>query len=59
MVIARIVDGDEASLAARVDRVAASIADEVSVSRFTYWYTNRPPAFEAIVRAAPAARDAA
>jgi hypothetical protein len=55
MVIARITDGDEASLAERVDRLAASFPGDVTVSHFTYWYTGRPPAFEAIIEAVSAA----
>jgi len=52
MVIARLIDGDEASLAQRVERVTATVAHEVSVRHFTYWYTGRPPAYEAVIEAA-------
>ena len=57
MVIARIIDGDEASLAQRVSRLTAEIAQHVSVSHFTYWFTNRPPTFEAVVTTTPRPRD--
>ena len=50
MDVVRIVDGDERSLHARVARALAALGPECSVLRFTYWYTGRPPVYEAIVR---------
>ena len=47
--IARIVDADAASLAARVARTLPADRADCVVARFTYWYTGRPPVYEAIV----------
>jgi hypothetical protein len=46
--VARLIDADAASLAVRVSRALQQDADCV-VTRFTYWYTGRPPVYEAIV----------
>jgi hypothetical protein len=50
MDIVRLIDGDEGSLSSRVTRVLAALGPECTVLRFTYWYTGRPPVYEAIVR---------
>ena len=50
MEVVRIVDGDERSLSSRVARVLAALGPECTVLRFTYWYTGRPPVYEAILR---------
>jgi hypothetical protein len=50
MEVVRIVDGDEGSLSSRVARVLAALGPECTVLRFTYWYTGRPPVYEAVVR---------
>jgi hypothetical protein len=50
----RIIDGDEASLAARVQRALEHGGPGCDVDRFTYWYTGRPPVYEAVVRRRPA-----
>jgi hypothetical protein len=51
--IMRIVDSDERSLAARVETAMAALGGQAIVSRFTLWYTTRPPAYHAVVRAVP------
>jgi hypothetical protein len=51
--IMRIVDGDERSLAARVDAAVAALGGQAIVSRFTLWYTTRPPAHHAVIKTAP------
>ena len=52
--LARLIDADASSLAARVlrtvDRDVACV-----VTYFTYWYTGRPPVHEAIVLRRPPA----
>ena len=48
-----IVDSDERSLAARVDAAVAALGGEAIVSRFTLWYTTRPPVHQAVLRAVP------
>jgi hypothetical protein len=50
MDVVRIVDGDESSLRSRLARVLAALGPECTVLRFTYWYTGRPPVYEAVVR---------
>ena len=50
MEVIRIIDGDERSLGSRLARVLAVLGPECTVLRFTYWYTGRPPVYEAIVR---------
>ena len=47
--VLRIVDGDEHSLARRVDLALSSLPDGSRVDHFTYWYTGRPPLHEATV----------
>jgi|1186.fasta_scaffold67444_2 hypothetical protein len=47
--LARIIDADATSLDARVRR--AMRGRECLVTRFTYWYTGRPPVYEAVIRA--------
>jgi hypothetical protein len=49
--IMRIVDSDERSLAARVEAALAARGGRHVVSRFTLWYTTRPPVHHAVVRA--------
>lgn len=51
----RIIDGDPASLAARVQRALDRGGAGCDVTRFTYWYTGRPPVYEAIVVRRPGA----
>ena len=45
----RLVDSDENSLAARVEVALALLGGEYVVSRFTLWYTTRPPAYHAVL----------
>jgi hypothetical protein len=47
--IMRLVDSDEDSLAARVEVALALLGGEHVVSRFTLWYTTRPPAYHAVL----------
>jgi hypothetical protein len=47
--VLRIVDGDERSLARRVDLALSGFPDGSRVDHFTYWYTGRPPLHEATV----------
>ncbi|HEY3021456.1 MAG TPA: hypothetical protein VGJ32_14760 [Solirubrobacteraceae bacterium] len=48
--VARLIDGDAASLDARVMRaLERDGAAGCVVSRFTYWYTARPPVYEAVL----------
>jgi hypothetical protein len=55
--VLRIVDGDERSLARRVDLALSGLPDGSRVDHFTYWYTGRPPLHEATVSPpAPAPR---
>ena len=49
----RIVDSDERSLAVRVETALAALGGQAIVSRFTLWYTTRPPAYHAVLRAVP------
>jgi hypothetical protein len=49
--IMRIVDSDERSLALRVEAALALLGGDPVVSRFTLWYTTRPPVHHAVVRA--------
>ncbi len=49
----RIVDSDERSLADRVETALAALGDRTIVSRFTLWYTTRPPVHHAVLRAMP------
>jgi len=51
--IMRIVDSDERSLAARIDAAVAGLGGRTIVSRFTLWYTTRPPVHHAVLRAVP------
>ncbi len=44
----RLVDTDERSLAARVEAALALLGGEPVVSRFTLWYTTRPPVHHAV-----------
>ena len=48
--IMRIVDSDERSLAARIDAAIATLGGPAIVSRFTQWYTTRPPVHHAVLR---------
>jgi hypothetical protein len=45
----RLVDSDERSLDARVQAALTTIGGQVAVSRFTLWYTTRPPVHLAVV----------
>jgi hypothetical protein len=47
----RVVDCDERSLELRVAAAVARLGGGCAVLRFTHWYTNRPPVYEAVVRA--------
>ncbi|MCW2986607.1 MAG: hypothetical protein JWR63_4177 [Conexibacter sp.] len=47
--VLRIIDGDERSLARRVDLALSGLPDGSRVDHFTYWYTGRPPLHEATV----------
>ena len=49
--IMRLVDTDERSLSARVEAALALLGGDPVVSRFTLWYTTRPPVHHAVVRA--------
>ncbi len=49
----RIVDSDERSLADRVEVALTTLGGQAIVSRFTLWYTTRPPAYHAVLRAVP------
>jgi hypothetical protein len=49
--IMRIVDSDERSLATRVEAAMARLGGRAVVSRFTLWYTTRPPVHQAVLRA--------
>jgi hypothetical protein len=49
----RIVDSDERALAARVEAAVAALGGQAIVSRFTVWYTTRPPVHQAVLRAVP------
>ena len=49
--IMRIMDSDERALAVRVEAAIAHIAGPLVVSRFTTWYTTRPPVHHAVLRA--------
>jgi hypothetical protein len=48
--IMRLVDSDERTLAARLEAALALLGGEPVVSRFTLWYTTRPPVHHAVVR---------
>jgi hypothetical protein len=48
--ILRIADSDEASLTARIERALPACGGEPIVSRFTLWYTTRPPVHLAVLR---------
>ena len=45
----RLIDGDAASLEQRIACATEHGALECIVARFTYWYTGRPPVYEALV----------
>jgi hypothetical protein len=47
--VLRIIDGDEQSLARRVDLALSGLPDGSRVDHFTYWSTGRPPLHEATV----------
>jgi hypothetical protein len=49
--IMRLVDADERSLALRVEAALALLGGRPVVSRFTLWYTTRPPVHHAVLRA--------
>lgn len=49
--IMRIVDSDERALAVRVEAAVALLGGQPVVSRFTLWYTTRPPVHHAVLRA--------
>jgi hypothetical protein len=51
--IMRIVDSDEQMLATRVEAALARLGGRAIVSRFTLWYTTRPPAYTAVLRSMP------
>ena len=47
--LAQIIDGDLTSLEQRIGHALKSRAADCVVARFTYWYTGRPPVYEALV----------
>jgi hypothetical protein len=47
--VLRIIDGDRASLEARVARALERAGEDWRVARFTYWYTGRAPIHEALI----------
>jgi hypothetical protein len=49
--IMRLADTDERALATRVEAALAALGGEPVVSRFTLWYTTRPPVHHAVLRA--------
>ena len=51
--IMRIVDVDERALATRVETALAALGGGTLVSRFTLWYTTRPPVHHAVLREPP------
>ena len=53
--VVRIIDGDPASLEARVARMLTQVGSDWRVARFTYWYTGRPPIHEALIVRPPRA----
>jgi hypothetical protein len=52
--VVRLIDGDPASLEARVARMLDRVGADWRVARFTYWYTGRPPIHEALLVPPPA-----
>ncbi|MEN3280195.1 MAG: hypothetical protein V7607_1335 [Solirubrobacteraceae bacterium] len=52
--VVRIIDGDPASLEARIARMLEHVGNDWRVARFTYWYTGRPPIHEALLVRPPA-----
>jgi hypothetical protein len=48
--VVRVVDCDERSLEVRIAAAVARLGGSCAVLRFTHWYTNRPPVYEATVR---------
>jgi hypothetical protein len=52
--VVRLIDGDPASLDARIARTLERVGGDWRVARFTYWYTGRPPIHEALVVRPPA-----
>jgi hypothetical protein len=52
--VVRIIDGDPASLEARIARMLEHVGSDWRVARFTYWYTARPPIHEALLVRPPA-----
>jgi hypothetical protein len=52
--VVRIMDGDPASLEARIARMLEHVGSDWRVARFTYWYTGRPPIHEALLVRPPA-----
>jgi hypothetical protein len=49
--IMRLADSDQDSLATRVEIALRRLGGEPVVSRFTLWYTTRPPVHHAVLRA--------
>jgi len=52
--VLRIIDADEAALAARVARAVRESPTPCIVDRFVVWYTTRPPVHVAVLLASPA-----
>ena len=48
--VTRIIAADPAALEQRVAEAVGQEQGECVVSRFTYWYTARPPVHEALVQ---------
>ncbi len=53
--VLQILDGDPESLERRVSRALLGLGAAATVSRFTLWYTSRPPVYGAVIRDVPAA----
>ena len=47
--LAQLIDGDSGSLEHRLVRALERSGPGCVVTRFTYWYTGRPPVYEAVV----------
>jgi len=56
--VLQILDGDRESLERRVSQAITRYGADVTVARFTVWYTSRPPVHGAVLRR-PADDDAA
>jgi hypothetical protein len=59
LVLAHLVDADQASLETRLARALRCVEPGCVVLRFTHWYTGRPRVYEAVVARAAQAAEAA